>query len=47
MATAFALLISYETKIGGITYEKVIYTLLIFAGVYLVGKPDRQSKLTG
>jgi len=47
MATVFALLISYETKIGGITYEKVIYTLLIFAGVYLVGKPERQSKLSG
>ena len=41
MATLFALMISYDEKIGGLTYQKVLYTLLIFTGVYLVGKPGR------
>ena len=43
LATIFALIISYDEKVGGITYEKIGYAFLIFIGVYLVSKPQKRS----
>lgn len=42
LATAFALIVSYDEKVGGLTWEKVSFALLIFIGVYLVSKPVRK-----
>lgn len=43
MAATFALIISYDEKIGGITFEKAGYAILIFIGVYLVSKPQNKK----
>ena len=42
LATIFALIISYDEKIGGLTLEKMGFAVLIFIGVYLVSKPAKK-----
>ncbi|MFT7612753.1 MAG: drug/metabolite transporter (DMT)-like permease [Parvicellaceae bacterium] len=38
LASAFVLIVSYDENIGGLTLEKIGFAILIFIGVYLVGK---------
>ncbi len=42
LATLFALLVSYDKNVGGLTWWKIGFTCLIFIGVYLVSKPSKK-----
>lgn len=43
LATGFALLINYQEKVNDLSWQKLVYALLIFTGVYLVSKPEKRA----